>query len=86
MTRILIAAGLAASLFATNLMAADLSAPLPPAKAAGVQKAQIFGIDTPLIVIVAGIGVAAAFILSNASNPQTIGNTVVGQAGPATST
>jgi len=66
------AAGLAASLFATNLMAADLSAPLPPAKAAGVQKAQIFGISTPLIVITLGIGIAAAIIVSDAANPNSI--------------
>ena len=83
MTRVLIAAGLAASLFATNLMAADLSAPLPPAKAAGVQKAQIFGTYTPLIIIAAGIGVAAAFAISSASNPNSItGGTIPGQINP----
>ncbi len=82
--RVLMAASLAASLFATNLLAADLSAPLPPAKAAGVQKAQIFGIATPLVVIGVGIGVAAAIVLSN-ENPASTPTSVPG-ALPSTST
>ena len=57
MMRVLVAASLAASLLTTSLMAADMNAPLPPAKAAGVKKAQILGISTPLIVIGVGIGV-----------------------------
>jgi hypothetical protein len=83
MMRVLIAASLAASMYTTSLLAADMNAPLPPAKAAGVQNAQIFGTYTPLIVIGIGIGIVAAVVLSNTS-PASIGNTVKGLPGTTT--
>jgi hypothetical protein len=86
MMRVLIAASLAASLFTTSLLAADMNAPLPPAKAAGVQKAQdFFGISYPILIIGAGIGIVAAIVLSNQS-PNPVPNTVNGLPAPATTT
>jgi len=82
--RILIAASLAASMYTTSLLAADINAPLPPAKAAGVKNAQFFGEYTPLIVIGVGIGIVAAVVLSN-TNPASVGNTVKGLSASATS-
>jgi len=74
MMRILIAASLAASLYTSSLLAADMSAPLPPAKAAGVQNAQdFFGISYPILIIAAGIGIAAAIALGNTS-PNSVSN------------
>ena len=53
--RILIPAALAASMFATNLYAADAVAPLAPGKAAGVKHAD--AVDSSLLWIAAGIAV-----------------------------
>ena len=84
--RVLIAASLAASLFTTSLLAADMSAPLPPAKAAGVKNAQdFFGISYPILIIGAGIGIVAAVVLSNQS-PNPVPNTVNGLPAAATTT
>ena len=84
--RVLIAASLAASLFTTSLLAADMNAPLPPAKAAGVQNAQdVFGISMPIIVIGVGIGILAGVLLSN-TNPSAIGTNVPGLVLPTAGT
>ena len=72
--RVLIAASLAASMYTTSLLAADVNAPLPPAKAAGVKNAQFFGEYTPEIIIAAAIGIVAAVVLSN-TNPAPVPNT-----------
>jgi hypothetical protein len=85
MMRILIAASLAASMYTTSLLAADMNAPLPPAKAAGVQNAQFFGEYTPEIVIAVGLGIIAGIVLSN-TNPAPVPNTVVGLPAAATTT
>ncbi len=56
--RIVIAVSLAASLFATNLMAAEVSAPLSPGKPAGVKAAQS---NNDLVVYwIGGVSAAAA--------------------------
>lgn len=86
MIRILVAASLAASLFSTSLLAADMNAPLPPAKAAGVHNAQdVMGIPMPIIIITGGIGILAAVVLSNTS-PNPVPNSIPGLPAPATST
>lgn len=84
MNRVIVAASLAASLIATNLMAAEVNAPLPPAGAAGVHKAQDVN-WMPLLVIGGGIGIIAAVALSQ-DNPTTASNTVNGLILPATGT
>jgi hypothetical protein len=84
MNRVLVAASLAASLISTNLMAAEVNAPLPPAGAAGVHQAQ--DVDwMPLLVIGGGIGVIAAVALSQES-PAPIGNTAPGLKTPTVTT
>ena len=85
MMRVLIAASLAASMYTTSLLAADMNAPLPPAKAAGVKNAQFFGEYTPLIIIGAAIGIVAAVALSNTS-PAAIGTNVPGLVLPTAAT
>ena len=64
MTRILIAATMAASLFATNLLAAETASPLAPGHAAGVKKAQDFDMTPWWYLLGAGaiIGLAAASV------------------------
>jgi hypothetical protein len=63
--RVIVVATLAASLFATNLMAADAVSSLPPGKPAGVQKAQGQPV-VPFWWIIAGVaGAALAVGLSN---------------------
>ncbi len=79
MNRVLVAASLAASLIATNLMAAEVSAPLPPAGAAGVHQAQDIN-WMPLVVIGGGLGVIAAVALSQES-PAPITGTAPGLQG-----
>jgi len=66
--RLLIAATVAASIFATNLLAADLAAPLPAGKPAGVQKAQDTGI-APIWYVIGGIAITGALVaaIGNAS-------------------
>ena len=66
--RLFIAATVAASIFATNLLAADLAAPLPAGKPAGVQKAQDKGI-APIFYVLGGIAVAGVVVaaVGNAS-------------------
>lgn len=83
--RVLIAASLAASMYTTSLLAADVNAPLPPAKAAGVQNAQFFGEYTPEIVIAVGLGIVAGIVLSNTS-PAAIGTNVPGLVLPTAAT
>lgn len=60
MKRALIAATIAASFVATNVLAAETAAPLAPGKAAGVQKAQDYD-WTSLAWI--GVGVGAAILI-----------------------
>jgi hypothetical protein len=84
MNRVLVAAGLAASLIATNLMAAEVNAPLPPAKKAGVHKAQLEDLG-PLPWIGLGIGAIAAVALSQDS-PNPVGSTAPGLVLPSVST
>ena len=66
--RLFIAATVAASFFATNLLAADLAAPLAAGKPAGVQKAQDSGI-APIWFVLGGVAVAGAIVaaVGNAS-------------------
>jgi hypothetical protein len=84
MNRVLVAASIAASLIATNLMAAEVNAPLPPAKKAGVHKAQLSDIG-PLPWIGLGIGAIAAVALSQ-DNPNSVGGTVPGLTLPGVTT
>ena len=67
--RLFIAATVAASLFATNLLAADLAAPLPAGKPAGVQKAQLGGIN-PAWFAVGGLGILAAVVATSKASPS----------------
>lgn len=69
--RLFIAATVAASLFATNLLAAEAVSPLPAGKPAGVQKAD--AADGSLWWIL-GVGVVAAGIAIVASGG---GNTIM---------
>jgi len=77
--RLLIAATVAASFFATNLLAADLASPLAAGKPAGVQKAQDASLYSIWFVVggVAAIGgiVAAVGNASGSSGtaPPTTG-------------
>jgi hypothetical protein len=60
MRRALIAATVAVSFFATNLLAAETAAPLAPGKPAGVQKAQDYDWTSYAWI---GLGVGAAILL-----------------------
>jgi hypothetical protein len=66
MKRTLIATAVAASFFATNLLAADAAGPLAPGKPSGVSKAQDLDLTT---VAVAG-GVVLAGVLIGLSTQQ----------------
>ena len=69
--RLFIAATVAASLFATNLLAADLAAPLSAGKPAGVQKAQLDGLN-PVWFAVGGLAILAVVVAtSKASSSAT---------------
>jgi hypothetical protein len=71
--RLFIAATIAASLFATNLLAAEVTAPLAAGKPSGVQKAQEEGI-APIWFVLGGaavIGVAVAASSGGNSTPVT---------------
>ncbi len=75
--RLFIAATVAASIFATNLLAADLAAPLPAGKPAGVQKALDTGI-APIWYVLGGIAVTGAIVaaVGNASGtPGAVAST-----------
>ena len=75
--RLLIAATVAASFFATNLLAADLAAPLAAGKPAGVQKAQLSDV-APIWFVVGGIAVTGAIVaaVGNASGtPGAVAST-----------
>ena len=63
--RLFIAATVAASFFATNLLAAETAAPLPTGKPAGVKKAQ--DADTSTLWWVLGGAVAVGAIAAAAS-------------------
>ena len=83
--RALIPAALAASLFATNLYAADVAAPLAPGNPAGIKKAQGTDLSPWWIlggVVVAGIIVAA----SSGGNSGTTAGAVGAAAATTTST
>ena len=84
MNRVIVAASLAASLIATNLMAAEVNAPLPPAGAAGVHQAQDVN-WMPLLIIGGGLGIIAAVALSQES-PTPVTSTAPGLVSPAVST
>jgi hypothetical protein len=84
MNRVLVAASLAASLIATNLMAAEVNSALPPAGAAGVHQAQDINY-MPLLVIGGGLGIIAAVALSQES-PAPITGTAPGLVNPAVGT
>jgi hypothetical protein len=64
--RLLIAATVAASFFATNLMAADLTAPLAAGKPAGVQKAQDSGI-APIWYVLGGVAIVGVVVAASSS-------------------
>jgi len=68
--RLIIAATVAASFFATNLLAADLTAQLSAGKPAGVQKAQLSDI-APIWFVVGGVALIGAVVAasSNVSGP-----------------
>jgi hypothetical protein len=68
--RLLIAATVAASFFATNLMAADLAAPLSAGKPAGVQKAQLSDV-APIWFVLGGIAVVGAVVAASSSVTST---------------
>ena len=72
--RIFIAATVAASLFATNLLAAEAIAPLGAGKPAGVQKAQNLGIDP--IWWVLGTVVVLGAALASSGSANTVASTV----------
>ena len=61
MTRILIAATVAATFFATNLLAAETIAPLAPGKPVGVTKAQ--DMNFPTLYYVLGVGALGGILL-----------------------
>jgi hypothetical protein len=63
--RTLISAALAASLFATNLLAAEINAPLAPGKAAGVKTAQ--DTDDTVWWIIGGAAVVAVIAVAASS-------------------
>ena len=84
MNRVIVAASLAASLIATNLMAAEVNAPLPPAGAAGVHQAQDVN-WMPLLIIGGGLGIIAAVALSQES-PTPVTSTAPGLVSPSVST
>jgi hypothetical protein len=65
------AIGLAFSLSATGALA-EASAPLPPARPAGVAKAQMLIDNTPLIV---GLGIAAIVAVVIATNSNSNSST-----------
>jgi hypothetical protein len=72
MKRTWIAAAAAASLFATNLLAAEATGPLAPAKPAGVKKAQDWDMTTIGIVgagALAGVLIGLSVQQSNKSQP-----------------
>ena len=74
MKRALIAAAVAASFFATNLLAADVQAPLAPGKPAGVKQAQTW--DWTTVGIVSGVVLVGALVglstgQSNHAQPVT---------------
>ena len=75
MKRALIVATVAASLFATNLLAAESAAPLAPGKAAGVQKAQDYD-WTSLAWIGVGVGAAVLIGLSTGQENRSVAPTV----------
>jgi hypothetical protein len=62
--RLLIAATVAASFFATNLLAADLTAPLAAGKPAGVQKAQDSGI-APIWYVLGGVAIVGVVVAAS---------------------
>jgi hypothetical protein len=66
--RLFIAATVAASLFATNLLAAEAAAPLAGGKPAGVQKAQDEGIAPIWFVLGAVVVVGAVVAASSGGN------------------
>jgi hypothetical protein len=72
--RLFIAATVAASLFATNLLAADLAAPLAAGKPAGVQKAQDSGI-APIWYIVGGIAAIGGIVAVVGDNSGPVATT-----------
>lgn len=84
MNRVLVAASLAASLIATNLMAAEVNAPLSPAGAAGVHQAQGQNL-TPLLVIGGGLLVIAGVALSQ-EGAASLTNTAPGLITPTVGT
>jgi hypothetical protein len=79
--RALIPAALAASLFATNLYAADVAAPLSPGNPAGVKKAQ--GTDLSPWWILGGVVVIGIIVAASSGGNS---GTVAGSVGPATGT
>jgi hypothetical protein len=66
MKRTLIATAVAASFFATNLLAADVAGPLAPGKPSGVSKAQ----DIDLTTLAIGGGVVLGGVLLGLSTQQ----------------
>jgi hypothetical protein len=61
MTRMLIAATVAATFFATNLLAAETVSPLAPGKPAGVTKAQAN--DNTTLYYILGVGALGGILL-----------------------
>lgn len=75
--RVLITATLAAALFATNLLAAEVGAPLPPGKAAGVKKAQSDN-DMAVLVVAGGAAAIGLIALAVGGNGNSTARTAVG--------
>lgn len=95
--RILVSAVLAASLFATNLLAGESVGPLAPGKAAGVKKAQeadhnLFWLAvggaalTGLIIMSSEGGAAAASAAAAASSSSTSTSTTTASTTTSTAT
>jgi hypothetical protein len=72
--RLLIAATVAASLFATDLLAAETAAPLPAGNAAGVKAAQFTNDDT-LYIFVGAAAIAAILVFTHGGSSKNLATT-----------
>jgi hypothetical protein len=70
--RLFIAATVAASVFATNLLAAEAAAPLPTGKPAGVHKAQDADTDTLWWVVGGAVVVGAIAAVASGGNSAPV--------------
>ena len=86
MTRMLIAATVAATFFATNLLAAETASPLAPGKPAGVTKAQAN--DNTTLYYVLGAGALGGILLglSTSQHGNVVPTATAGAAAATTTT